>query len=62
MKEGNTDKEKAAILVDLTYCLLSNKPTFNWGKSANSFIKNTKSIIETSEYDYIDLITSMDPD
>jgi len=62
LKEGKTEEEKAKILTDTTYCLLSNKPSFNWGRSATAFADATSSILDNVEYDLIDMVQSMDPD
>lgn len=62
LKECKNDEQKAALLADLVYCIQSNKPTFNMGKSAEAFNVASSSVIQTYEYDIVDLITSMDPD
>ena len=62
LQEGKTEEEKAQILTDTIYCLLSNKPSFNWGRSAYAFVDATSSIIDNAEYELVDMVQNMDPD
>lgn len=45
LKECKNDEQKAALLTDLIYCIQSNKPTFNMGKSAMAFTQTSTELI-----------------